>query len=258
VIKQYTSALRIWWQDPVPLQPWSSKYHAWLKEVASLVCGADSIVDIQPLPEGYPSPTPAYPHLYNSLQIVKSIARAEAEGYDAVVLGCMLQGGLKEARSVVDIPVIGAFESAIWLANSLGRRFSILVTDTSVKHIAEELVEQYGLSNRVASIRCLEGGSFKMMINEPDNYLQAISTAVRKIGEEDEAEAVIPFCTITGALLTSRKLLTSFDVPIAEPVCASLKAAEAMNQLSKRLGLRVCRKSVYKKPPKSFLEKIPL
>jgi len=216
------------------------------------------VVEIQPLREGYPSPTPAYPHLYNSIQIVKSIARAEAEGYDVVVLGCMLQGGLKEARSVVDIPVIGAFESAVWLANSLGRKFSILVTDKSVKHIAEELVEQYGLLNRIASIRCLEGTTFKTMINEPENYLEAVSTAVKKIGEEDEAEAVIPFCTITGALLTSRKLLTSFDVPIAEPVCASLKAAEAMSQLSKRLGLKVCRKSLYMKPPKSFLERIPL
>lgn len=138
-----------------------------------------------------------------------------------MVLGCMLQGGLKEARSVVDLPVVGAFESAVWLTNLLGRRFSILVTDKSVKHVAEELVEQYGLSNRVASIRCLEGGSFKMMMNEPENYLQTISTAIKKISEEDEAEAVIPFCTITGALLTSRKLLNSFAAPIAEPVCAS-------------------------------------
>jgi len=230
----------------------------WLREAANLVCEAETVVEIRPLREGYPSPTPAYPHLYNSVQIVKSIASAEAEGFDAVVLGCMLQGGLREARSVVDIPVIGAFESAVWLANSLGRRFSILVTDKSVKHIAEELVEQYGLSKRVASIRYLEGGSFKMMINEPENYLQVVSAAVKKISEEDEAEAIIPFCTITGALIASQKLLTSFEVPIAEPVCASLKAAEAMSRLSERLGLKVCRKSVYMKPPKSFLEKIPL
>ena len=223
-----------------------------------MVCEADSFVEIQPLPEGYPSPTPAYPHLYNSLQIVKSIARAESAGFDAVVLGCMLQGGLKEAKSVVDIPVIGAFESAVWLANLLGRKFSILVTDRSVKHIAEELVEQYGLSTRVASIRCLEGATFKTMMNEPDSYLQAISSAIKAISEQDEAEAIIPFCTITGALLTSRQLLNSFDVPIAEPVCASLKVAEAVSKLSKTLGVKVCRKSLYKKPPKSFLDRIPL
>jgi len=223
-----------------------------------LVCEADSIVEIQPLVEGYPSPTPAYPHLYNSLQIVKSIAKAESAGFDVVVLGCMLQGGLKEARSVVDIPVIGAFESAVWLANLLGRKFSILVTDKSVRHIAEELVEQYGLSARVASIRCLEGATFKMMMNDPDNYLQAISSAIKTISEQDEAETIIPFCTITGALLTSRKLLNSFDVPIAEPVCASLKVAEAASRLSRTLGLRVCRRSLYRKPPKSFLDRIPL
>ena len=223
-----------------------------------MVCEADSIVEIQPLVEGYPSPTPAYPHLYNSLQIVKSIAKAESAGFDVVVLGCMLQGGLKEARSVVDIPVIGAFESAVWLANLLGRKFSILVTDKSVRHIAEELVEQYGLSARVASIRCLEGATFKMMMNDPDNYLQAISSAIKTISEQDEAETIIPFCTITGALLTSRKLLNSFDVPIAEPVCASLKVAEAASRLSRTLGLRVCRRSLYRKPPKSFLDRIPL
>ncbi len=222
-----------------------------------MVCEADNVVDIYPLQEGYPSPTPAYPHLYNSLQIVKSIHRAEEQGYDAAVLGCMLQGGLKEARSIVDIPVIGAFESAAWLAAVLGRKFSVLVTDRSVKHVAEELVEQYGLAPRVASIRCLEGGGFKMMINEPEDYIQFVSTAVKKLSEEDGAEAVIPFCTITGALLTSRKLLGSFGIPIAEPVCASLKMAEALSKLRKSLNLNICRKSVYMKPPKSFLDKIP-
>ncbi|MFN3621379.1 MAG: aspartate/glutamate racemase family protein [Nitrososphaerales archaeon] len=250
--------MRIWWQDPTPKQPWMDKYHGWIKEAAGLVCEADNVVDIYSLQEGYPSPTPSYPHLYNSLQIVKSIRRAEEQGYDAVVLGCMLQGGLKEARSIVDIPVVGAFESAAWLAATLGQKFSVLVTDRSVKHVAEELVEQYGLERRVASIRCLEGGTFKMMMNETESYIQVVSTAIKRFSEEDGAEAVIPFCTITGALLASRKLLNSFGIPIAEPVCASLKMAEAMSKLSKSFNLSVCRKSVYMKPPKSFLDKIPL
>lgn len=223
-----------------------------------MVCEANSAVEIHTLQEGYPSPTPAYPHLYNSLQIAKSIRRAEEQGYDSAILGCMLQGGLKEAKSVVDIPVVGAFESAAWLATTLGRKFSILVTDRSVMHVAEELVEQYGLAPRVASIRLLEGGTFKMMINEPESYIQAVSTSVKKISEEDDAEAVIPFCTITGALLTSRRLLNSFEIPVAEPVCASLKMAEALGRLRRSLGLNVCRKSVYMKPPKSFLDKIPI
>lgn len=234
------------------------KYHAWLRETAGLVCEAGNVVDICSLQEGYPFPAPSYPHLYNNLQIVKSIRRAEEQGYDVVVLGCMLQGGLKEARSIVDIPVIGAFESAAWLATNLGRKFSVLVTDKVVEHVAEELVEEYGLETRVASIRCLEGATFKMMINEPENYIQAVSAAVKKLSEEDGAEAVIPFCTITGALLASRKLLNSFEIPVAEPVCASLKMAEALGKLSKCFNLNVCRKSVYMKPPKPFLDKIPI
>ncbi len=248
--------MRIWWQDPVPEQPWSGKYHSWLRAEAGLVYGSEGVVDIHTLPEGYPSPTPSYPHLYNSLQIARSIHRAEGQGYDAAVLGCMLQGGLREARSVVNIPVVGAFESAAWFATSLGRRFAILVTDRVVKNVAEELVEHYGLSGWVSGVRCLEGGSFRVMMEEPERYIDVLSNTIREIGEE-EAEAVVPFCTITGALLSSRRLLDSFDIPLVDPVSASLTMAEAMSRL-RRLGLKVCRKSVYRRPPRSFLEKIPL
>jgi allantoin racemase len=199
-----------------------------------------------------------YLHLYNSLQIAKSIRRAEEQGYDAVVLGCMLQGGLKEARSLVDIPVIGTFESAAWLAAQLGRKFAILAPEESLAYGAKDLVERYGLANRVTSITGVKSRTFEMMLEDPDSYLQSLSDEIKAICEEGDAEAIIPFCTILGSLLASRRLLSSFDIPMADPVRASLKMAEDMVQLGAKLGLKVCRRSVYRKTPKSFLEKIPL
>ena len=49
----------------------------------------------------------AYLHRFHDTQIIENVRRAEREGFDAVIIGVLQDPGLAEARTVVDIPVIG-------------------------------------------------------------------------------------------------------------------------------------------------------
>src|SRR5688572_31626182 len=54
-------------------------------------------------------------------QILDNARRAEREGYDAVAITILQDPGVREARSLVDIPVAGYGESAAYVACMLGR-----------------------------------------------------------------------------------------------------------------------------------------
>ena len=55
------------------------------------------------------------------------VVRAEQEGYDAVVLGCFYDPGLEAAREIATLIVVGPGEASMFLAATLGHRFSIVI-----------------------------------------------------------------------------------------------------------------------------------
>jgi len=70
-------------------------------------------------------------HYYEALTLVdtlKTIKHAEKEGYDAAVIGCFYDPGLREAREITNSIVITApAEAAMHIATTLGHQFSIIV-----------------------------------------------------------------------------------------------------------------------------------
>ena len=58
-------------------------------------------------------------------EIVETVIQAEKDGYDAVVVLCNMDIGVPEARSMVDIPVLGPGEVTMTYATLLGAKFGI-------------------------------------------------------------------------------------------------------------------------------------
>ena len=59
------------------------------------------------------------------LQVEAGI-RADEQGFDAVVLGCLDEPGVTEAKEVLRIPVVGEAESSMHYASLVGRKFSFV------------------------------------------------------------------------------------------------------------------------------------
>src|SRR5690348_377360 len=56
---------------------------------------------------------------------VLKIVEAEREGIDAVVIDCMGDPGLRPAREMVSIPVLGPCETSMHLASMMGHQFGV-------------------------------------------------------------------------------------------------------------------------------------
>jgi len=109
---------------------------------------------------------------------VQRAYEAEKKGYDGFIIGCASDLGLKEARSMVNIPVVGSTEATALLACSLGNKFSVITTDPTACGRAENLIRSYGLADRLASVRCPDGltshKNFAMMAEGPEQQKKVV------------------------------------------------------------------------------------
>lgn len=87
--------------------------------------------------------------------IVAEAIAAEGSGADALIIDCMGDPGLKAAREVVSIPVLGPSEASMHLAAMLGHRFSVVTVLDSVVPMIENLAKVYGTSAKLASVRVI-------------------------------------------------------------------------------------------------------
>ncbi len=89
------------------------------------------------------------------ISILDSVIGAEQDGYDAVAIGNILDPALREARSMVDIPVLGLGETSMLTACMMGSRFALIGVNPYFGGRFEENVAKYGLRERLASIESM-------------------------------------------------------------------------------------------------------
>ena len=134
-----------------PRQHWD-----WLLKILDAVGSPGTTVDFVNLKHGYKIMR-TYTRTYNSIGVVQRAYEAEKKGYDGFIIGCASDLGMREARSMVSIPVIGSTEATALLACSLGNKFSVITTDPTACARTENLVKSYGLGERLASIKSPSG-----------------------------------------------------------------------------------------------------
>lgn len=119
---------RIWYQSMSPLGRLPN-YKDSLQRHAQRVCQDGVEVSVNGASEkwfGAHMPGQIYRYAYAKHLIQNEIIgvcrRAEAQGYDAVILGSFSEPFLGEIRSVLNIPVVGMAESAMLLACSMAEQ----------------------------------------------------------------------------------------------------------------------------------------
>jgi allantoin racemase len=160
---------------------------------------------------------------------------AERDGCDAVISDCFGDPGVKPARELLSIPVVGPLEASVLLASALGHRFSIVTVLKSVLPMIEHLVAACGVSGRLASVRTIEipvlglVDAKAMSAGLFDEMLAAI--------REDDAHVLVLGCTgMMGVAENLQKKLADagYDVPVVSPTAAALKLAETLVSLGLR------------------------
>lgn len=186
-----------------------------------------------------------FSHL-NRGSIVETIIEAQKEGYDAVVVGCFADTGVREARAVVDIPVIGPAESTMLLACQLGRKFAIICANLpGLVPQHEEQVREHGIWNRLIpngirpDIHAFDD-TWTKSFADPQFAADGVVERANEL-VADGADVIVigccgigPFCSAAGLYSTQ---VDGRNIPILDSQLIAFKTAEMAVDLKNGIGL---------------------
>ncbi len=195
-------------------------------------------------------------HFYEDLVLpamLNKIKDADKEGYNASIIGCFYDLGLKSARDVSeDMVVIGPAESSMNIACTYGHRFSILVGRKKWIPQMENNVVKYGYKERLASFRKVDLGVLDFHQDE-ERTAEIITNEARSAVDYDSAEVIILGCTRQFGFY--RTLQEELGVPVIDTVIAPFKYAEFLAELKNRFGWKHSEVNGYGSPPREEIFK---
>lgn len=234
---------RILWINPVGTNLFDDAIQETLEEVKR----PDTEVKVVSLKRG---PHHLEYHYYDALilpDMLHLIRKAEQEGYDAAVIGCFYDPGLREAREVVkDLIVAAPAESCLQIAASLGHTFSIIVGRTKWIPEMYENVVKYGFKDRLASFKSVDLGVHDFQKDKAETA-RRLKAAAREAIEQDLAEVIVLGCTIEFGFY--QEIQAELGVPVVDAVLAPFKYAEFLVELRKRFGWGHSKRGGYESPP---------
>lgn len=197
----------------------------------------------------------------NNVEILKSMIRAEKDGYDAVISSCWFDPGIEAAKQLLHIPAVGSAESSMLMACMMGFKFAVITSNSKfIPHITQ-LIDQYRMSDRVISrkpIRSLSlpGGEIMNCLAGNFNPLIQNFQEIAKGCIEDEAEVVIIGCGLISPIISTSGIQYVEDVPIINPILVGIKVAEMMVDFQ-RAGIPIIsRKGFYLAPRSEDIETV--
>jgi allantoin racemase len=187
-------------------------------------------------------------HLMESV-LFERVMRAEEEGFDAVIVGCCYDPGVRTARELVDIPVVGPMEASLQLANYHGHSYTIVTDHHKAAPYIEDVVKATGLGGNCRGIRTIEW-YVRDMVNDPDAVARETIETCRRVVKETKADSILMGCTIVAACFQQYIMSGGAqpEIAIVNPNLMALKVAETLADLKQKGGYHISRAGYYEKP----------
>ncbi|NTF09391.1 hydrogenase expression protein HupH [Agrobacterium rubi] len=178
------------------------------------------------------------------------VRKADRDGVDAVIIDCMGDPGLRPAREITDMVVVGPAQTGMHIAAMLGHTFSVITVMRRLRPSFENTAALCGLSTQLASVRSVDIPVLDLETDMTETLSRLIEEG-RKAVEEDGAEALVFGCTgLMGcaAGLRAGLLAKGIDVPVIDPIPTAISVAAGLV----RAGLTQS-KTTYPAPPEKAL-----
>ncbi|MCX5999706.1 MAG: aspartate/glutamate racemase family protein [Chloroflexi bacterium] len=180
--------------------------------------------------------------------IIESFLEAEKEGFDAAWVNCFTDPGVRVARALVRMPIIGPAETTLHYACQLGRKIAVIVPNQP-GNVAqtEEQLRFHGLESRLAKngIRTEKepfAKAYEKGLKDPQ-YTVDVVTEVARQCVADGAEVIVIGCCGTGPILSkagfNKLTFDGQEVPILDPMMVAAKMAEASADIRRGTGLPI-------------------
>jgi len=188
--------------------------------------------------------TSAYLSMLNDVHVVRDILDAQAGGYHAAMIGPHWDPGLYPAREAAGIPVAGPCESAMLVAQTLGKRFAVVTTSDGIVPFIERNIRLYGCEARAIARKPVRpfGLGFDALIGalegDGDEFLSRFTRAAKDC-IDDGADVILAGGQLFGPVFTRHGYFTipGTGVPVVEVAACGLRMAESLVALRRAVGL---------------------
>jgi allantoin racemase len=231
--------MRIVWQSFIdPAQ--HTDYFNLLDEQLQRAAGPDTTFEVIGL-------DPPDTHLHRltetrcAAQAITNAIEAEKQNADAFVIGHFQDSGLHEARSAVNIPVLGLGETSMLHACTLGHLIGLVTINPIFIPWHREQIAKYGLSTRVIGVTALTGltvADYATACADDEAFAKVLEqfTQAAKPLLDAGAEVLIPAGGLPALVLSRKPDLEIEGAIILNGVPVLAKHAEAAVELA-RMGL---------------------
>ena len=222
--------MRLLWINPVGTEVFDSDTEKLLGDARR----QDTLVEVVSLPGDRPRHLEY--HAYEALVVadIVRLAYQAADQYDAIVIGCFYDVGLREAREVSQCAIVTApCQASTAIASNLGNTFSILVGRRKWVPKMRENVHLYGHGHRLVSMRPVELGVHDFQADHEHTCERLLSEGHKAV-REDGAEVIILGCTAEYGFY--QQMQAELGVPVIDAILAPFKFAEFLAEMAQRFG----------------------
>lgn len=202
--------------------------------------------------------------MLNDVYVVNDILKAQRQGFDGAMIGPHWDPGLYAAREAASIPVSGPLESAIMVAQTLGRRFAVLTVHEGYVPMIERSIRIYGAESRAISRRPVRkfGMTFDNAVaaatSSDDTFLREF-TKLAMDCIDDGADVIIAGGQLFGPIFQRHGYVAigQTGVPVVEVAACGLRMAETLVALRRSVGLVKSEhpNAPFRTPPAEALER---
>jgi allantoin racemase len=183
-------------------------------------------VDVSVVEADGPGPTSiesAVEELWCTVGSMKTAHRIQDE-FDALVIGCFGDPGIRGLRELLEIPVVGPAEATIHTAAMVADRFAWLTILEATAPMSREQAHEHHLSERCVSIRSVDA-PVESIDHGDDDLVDRMVREGKAAVEEDGAEALFPGCMSLSFAQRHDEIEERVGVPFLDPASLALEKA---------------------------------
>lgn len=160
---------------------------------------------------------------YYSIPGMLKVAVENEAFFDGYITGCFGEPGLDAVRELVKIPAVGCCGPAIHMASLMSRRFAILSPVKSTVPDAEDLVKEYGLVEKLATVQALEIPVLEIR-KDRNRVIETAGKLAKKIAEEYQVDTFVLGCMSLAYQDVSKEIAEVAGVPVINPLHTAIEA----------------------------------
>jgi allantoin racemase len=252
--------MKLWYQS-FARQAQTIDYGADLKKVIGMAAEPGTSVHVQGLAEAAGIGAHfRFLEYHDTKEVIYNALEAESQGYDAFLIGNITDAGLREARELVNIPVLGLSETSLHVASMMGASFGLIaIAERWVPRLMEN-VERYGLRGKLAGIEAMQTSPLDLRKAFRDearrrDVIARFTEAAEKLVARG-AEVVIPAGGEVGVFVIEARLFQVQNAPVVSGIFELVKMGEMAVKLSTLTGRFTSRRLNYSRPSDEFLSRI--